>query len=354
MTLGQLVHTPLGHFVDIVLRGVAEVFLQNNPLTGLIFLIGIFISSYVAGLYALLATVVATGTAMLFGVPRGQLDQGMYGFNGTLTGLALAFYMAHNLALVGYVILAAIFVTIVTAFLADALHPSKIPMLTSPFVLTSWLFIAALYNFGRLRGATTLAAAHLPAHAVFVGAALTPADLLAGFLNGVAQVMLQQNVWTGVAFLIGLLINSRISCAAAIVGSLVGLGVGWALGGDTSAMRTGLYGFNSVLTAVDLGGIYYLLSGRTTAFTIVAAIVTAVAYSALGTILAPVGLPVLTAAFVLITWVCLVGKDSLTRLQPIRPSVVVSAEEHLRAALRRRQRAQGDHDELAPERPRQQ
>ncbi|MGN6562929.1 MAG: urea transporter [Thermomicrobiales bacterium] len=353
--LNRLVQNPLGHFVDIVLRGVAEVFLQNSPVTGLLFLIGIFIGSYVAGLYALLATVISTATAMVFGVPRSQLDQGMYGFNGTLTGLALAFYMTHNLALVGYVILAAIFVTIVTAFLADALHPSQIPMLTSPFVLTSWLFIAALYNFGRLRGATTLAAAHLPVHAALVSVAPTPADVLAGFLNGVAQVMFQQNVWTGVAFLIGLLINSRISCAAAIVGSLVGLGVAWALNGDTSAMRDGLYGFNSVLTAVDLGGIYYLISGRTTVFTIVAAIVTAVTYSALGTVLAPVGLPVLTAAFVLITWICLISKDSLARLQPIRPSVITSAEAHLRAALRGRQREQGDHhDDLAPEPPQQQ
>ncbi|HET8631207.1 MAG TPA: urea transporter [Thermomicrobiales bacterium] len=335
MARDRLLRNPLVHFGDVVLRGVAEVFLQNNPLTGLIFLVGIFISSYIAGLYALLATVVATGTAMLLGVPREQVDKGMYGFNGTLTGLALAYYMAHDAVLPFYIILAAIFVTIATAFIQDALSPVNVPILTSSFVLTTWIFLAALYNFGRLVGGPALGAAHLPANAGLTAAVLTPTDAWMGFLNGVAQVMFQLNIWTGVAILIGLLVNSRISCAAAIVGSLVGLGVAKALGGSASAVREGLYGFNPVLTAVDLGGIYYLLSGRTVLFTFVATIVTAVTYGTLATILAPVGLPVLTAAFVIVTWICLISKKSLTRLQPIPPDAITTAEEHLAAAFRK-------------------
>jgi urea transporter len=330
--MNRVLDNPVSRFVDVVLRGVAEVFLQNNPLTGLIFLIGIFISSAVAGLYALLATIVATGTAMLFGAPREQVEKGMFGFNGTLTGLALALYMQHDLILPVYVILASIFVTVVTAFVQDALSPVDTPILTSPFVLTSWLFIDALYNFHRLAGAPVLGHAHLPTVAVNATTALTLPDAVVGFFAGVGQVMLQQNVWTGVAFLIGLLVNSRISCASAIAGSLIGLLVAWVLGGSESTIRGGLYGFNSVLTAVDLGGIYYLLSGRTVVFTILAAIVTAVAYGTLSTILAPVGLPVLTSAFVLITWVCLIGKRSLTMLRPIHPDKITSPEEHLRAA----------------------
>jgi urea transporter len=331
--MSRLLHNPVSDFIDIVLRGVAEVFLQNNPLTGLIFLIGIFISSYVAGCYALLATIVATGTAMLLGVPRAEVEKGLYGYNGTLTGLALALYMRHDLILPAYVILAAIFVTIVTAFISDALNPYHVPILTSSFVLTSWIFLAALYSFGRLGGAAALRGPHLSANAALSGTVLTPNDALQGFFNGIGQVMLQQNVWTGVAFLVGLFVNSRISCAAAAAGSLIGIGVAWALGGEERAIREGLYGFNSVLTAVDLGGIYYLLSGRTALFTIVAAIVAAVAYGTLATILAPIGLPVLTAAFVIITWICLVSQQSLTRLQPIHPADITRAEDHLKAAL---------------------
>lgn len=324
---------PTSRFVDSVLRGVGQVYLQNNPLTGLIFLIGIFINSYQNGLYALLGTAVATATALVLGASRNAVWSGSYGFNGTLTALALALYLQHNLTLAVYVIAAAIFSTIVTAAINDVFMAHHFPILTAPFGLTAWLFIPALYSFGRLGSTAALGTPHLPAAAPVTPPTLTASDAVMGFLNGPAQVMLQQNIWTGVAFLIGLLVNSRISCVAAIVGSLVGIGVAWGLGGSESAMRIGLYGYNSVLTAVDLGGIYYLLSGRTALFTLFAAIVTVIIYGMLHAVLAPLGMPVLTAAFVITTWLCLLGKASLTRLQPIHPEEITRAEDHLKATF---------------------
>src|SRR5690349_11909597 len=92
----QILSGSLQSFADSVLRGVGQVMLQNNPITGLLFLLGIFIGDWVAGLYALLGTVAATETASLFGAPHDDINQGLYGFNGTLTGLGLAFYLQHN------------------------------------------------------------------------------------------------------------------------------------------------------------------------------------------------------------------------------------------------------------------
>lgn len=71
--------SPGGGFVDTVLRGVGQVLLQNNPLSGAIFLAGILVSSWVAGLYALLGTVVATGTALLVGAPGHRCGRGCTG-----------------------------------------------------------------------------------------------------------------------------------------------------------------------------------------------------------------------------------------------------------------------------------
>lgn len=323
---------PISRFIDSVLRGVGQVYLQNNPLTGLIFLIGIFLGGFENGLYALLGTVVATATALALGVSRDTVSSGSYGFNGTLTALALALYLRHTPIVPVYVIVAAICSTIVTAAINDALKARHIPMLTAPFVVTSWLFIAAIFSFGRLGGDVVLGHPHLTAAAALSTTTLTASDAVVGFFNGPAQVMLQQNVWTGVAMLIGLLVNSRISCVAAIVGSLIGIGVAWALGGPESVIRAGLFGYNSVLTAVALGGMYYLLSVRTALFTIFGAIVTAIVYGMLSVVLAPLGMPVLTAAFVITTWLCLLGKASLTRLQPIHSENATRPEDSLKAA----------------------
>jgi urea transporter len=41
---------PAVGMIDTLLRGVAQVMFQNNPITGLLFLVGIFINSYEYGL----------------------------------------------------------------------------------------------------------------------------------------------------------------------------------------------------------------------------------------------------------------------------------------------------------------
>ena len=39
---------PVVHFIDVCLRGAGQVMFQNNPLTGLFFLVGIFWGAYSA------------------------------------------------------------------------------------------------------------------------------------------------------------------------------------------------------------------------------------------------------------------------------------------------------------------
>lgn len=147
----SVVRSPVGSFVEAVLRGVGQVMLQDNPLTGAIFLVGIFLSSTTAGLYALLGTAVATATAMLAGVDRAAVRHGLYGFNGTLTGIALSAYATHGYARFGYVVFACVAVTAFTAAVHNFVNSAHIPTLTAAFVATTWVFLAGLRQFGRLR-----------------------------------------------------------------------------------------------------------------------------------------------------------------------------------------------------------
>jgi hypothetical protein len=61
--------------IDILMRGVGQVMFQNNPITGLLFLVGIFINSYECGLTALLGVVVATFAAYLLGADRTLIEK---------------------------------------------------------------------------------------------------------------------------------------------------------------------------------------------------------------------------------------------------------------------------------------
>src|SRR6266542_1817908 len=79
--------------IDTLLRGVGQVMLQNNPMTGLLFLVGIFLNSYESGLTALLGLAIVTLVAYLLGADRTLIRDGLFGFNGVLTSITLSVFL---------------------------------------------------------------------------------------------------------------------------------------------------------------------------------------------------------------------------------------------------------------------
>ncbi len=220
MPMQRFVHSRPAEFGEHVLRGIGQVMLQNNIASGLLFLIGIFVGSWQCGFYALFGTVVATATAVLPGAPSRSVGNGLYGLNGTLTGLGLATFLNHDVTLVIYVAIAAMSVTVVMAAIQNAAGANGYP-LTGPFILTTWIFIGAVYAYANVLSGPALGSPHLPTGTPVVHVSLAASNIVTAILNGVAQVMLQDNPWTGAIFLVGIAIGSRISAAAALIGSTI-------------------------------------------------------------------------------------------------------------------------------------
>jgi len=104
--------------IDSLMRGVGQVMFQNNPITGLLFLFGIFINSNKNALSALLGLVVASLAAYLLGADRTLIRNGLFGFNGVLTGIALSVFLEWDWHVAVYIVLGAIVSTIVMMGLA--------------------------------------------------------------------------------------------------------------------------------------------------------------------------------------------------------------------------------------------
>lgn len=105
-------------FVDINLRGTGQVMLQDNPLSGVLFLAAIIWGSYAAGapriaIGGIVALVAATLTGYWVHADKKSLIAGLYGFNGILVGLALPTFLAPGPLLWAYVILGGAVSTIV-------------------------------------------------------------------------------------------------------------------------------------------------------------------------------------------------------------------------------------------------
>lgn len=287
--------------VRLVLKGVSEVFFMNNAVTGLFFLAGIFVGSWMSGVAALVGTICSTYAAVVFGFPEDSIEAGLFGFNGTLTGIALLLFLKNSPELWLYVVLASIGSTIVLAALMSILGSWNVPASTAPFVSVTWIFLLAVFSFGNLARGTALPLQQLPQLSG------TPVHLslvmgVVGVLKSVAEVMFQDSIYTGILFVIGIAVASGRGAFLAVAGALIGVIVPIFLGANQHLIEMGLYGFNPVLTLMAVGLIFIKPSLKTTVLAILAGVVTVVVQGAIANFLAPAGLPTLTSPYVATMW----------------------------------------------------
>lgn len=303
-------------FLDSVLRGIGQVMLQNNSYAGLLFLAGIFYNSRLFGVAVLVGTIVSTLTAVWLAADASKVRDGLFGFNGALVAVALTYFLQADALTWAYVVFAAIITTVLMAAMLRLLETWKMPVLTAPFVLTALCFLLACAHFGRLHSTHILPTAGLPKEATVEGI-VTVSTVVSGLFNGVAQVFFQKNVITGAFFLVGLLVSSRRMFLSAVLSSLTGVLVAWGMGAAEPAIRSGLFSFNCVLTAIAMLSFGFSLNRAASAFyVLVGTIGTAVAFAAVSTALQPLGMPALTLPFVLVVWVAVLAGSQFPALMP--------------------------------------
>lgn len=132
-----------GHvLLGILSKNISQVYLIENVLTGILFVVAIAVNSRRSAVFAIIGSMTSLGVALLFGVEATEVGKGLYGFSAVLTAIALgAVFQQSSFGATLYAILATIFTVVVQAALDKALSPIGIPALTFPFVLTLWIFL---------------------------------------------------------------------------------------------------------------------------------------------------------------------------------------------------------------------
>lgn len=224
------------NFTTTILRGVGQVMLQNNALTGLLFLVGIFYNSWLMGLGAIAGNMIGTLSARLLKYSDEDIKNGLYGFNGTLVGIALLFFFEINIYTAAAIIIGAGLSTII-------MHAMKriVPALTAPFVVSTWIVMLGITLF------------HLAPFLLSSAPQSSSFNLFSTISLGFGQVMLQDSVITGLLFLLAILVNSRTAAIYALYGSLLGGLFAILLALPLNAINIGLFGYNAVLCGIALG-----------------------------------------------------------------------------------------------------
>ena len=317
-------------FVDTLLRGAGQVMFQGNPLTGLLFLVGIAWGAVDAGMSevavgAVVGLVVSTVTALLLAADEQSLRIGMYGFNGILVGVAVPTFLHADALTWVYVVVGAAVSTVAMLAVANVFKTWEVPALTFPFVLTTWFLMLGAYSFANV-DISSLTAPALPAgtSASAADVSVTGSFLVETLFRNVSQVFLIDNVATGVIFVVALLVSSRWSALFAVAASAVALGSALVLGAGSAAVTSGLFGFSAVLTGIALGAVFYTPGVRVLVYALLGVVFTVVVQGALDTAVAPIGIPTFTAPFVLVTWLFLLPKERFVPVhhKPIKGGAV--------------------------------
>jgi urea transporter len=277
--------------VSIILKGLGQIMLQENSVTGLLFLIGIFYGSITMGLAALLAAICGTVTAYLLKYDKTEIIQGLYGFSAALVGVAAMLFLKPQLWTWVVIILG----SALAAMLQHFFIKRKIPAFTFPFVLVTWLVLFVFNHFGK----DLLA---LPTPVI-----LHASDSLAEGFKSFGQVMFQNNLVSGLLFFLALFISSPIAALYGLAAAIISAIIAFVFSAPIDDINLGLYGFNAVLCAIVFGG-----DKVRDGIWVLVAVVIALGVSLL---LIHLNIPQLTFPFVLATWITLFLKGKMDRVK---------------------------------------
>ena len=141
-----------------LLSSIGQIYLQSSPIFGIALLLCLYLTDPALVVGCVLGACVASATAWMLAFPDEDRRQGIYGFNGALSGAGLTALYQFSSALTAWIALAGV----LTALLSRAAQRAGLPVLTSLFVLVMWLTAAAAPKVG-LKALGVPAVTRLPA-----------------------------------------------------------------------------------------------------------------------------------------------------------------------------------------------
>ncbi|XP_042368599.1 urea transporter 1 [Plectropomus leopardus] len=293
------------------LRGVTQVILANNPLSGALIMAALYWASPWQGLLGTLGVLASTLTAVIMGQDSAEVSGGLHGFNGMLVSLLMGVFSSAGdwyWWLLLPVCLGSATCVFLFSGLSSVLDRWDLPVAVFPFntVIILYLLCTGPDNpyFPHHR-ATPPGALELN------GTELIAVEVLRGIPLGVGQIFACGALGPSLLILGAVLLYSPLLATHALLGSAVGTLAGLSTAVRHDLLYSGLSGFNGALGCMAVGGLFFTFSWRTHLFAIASAFLSAYADIALSNLLGTVGLPACSWAATLTVTLMLLQTGSL-------------------------------------------
>ena len=225
-------------FASIILKGLGQIMLQENQVTGFLFLLGIFYGSFIMGFAALLATICGTATAFALKYDKSVIDKGLYGFSAALVGVALILFLKSVVLTWILIVTGSSLATIIQHFFIKR----NIPVFTLPFVLVTWTIIVV---------ARSIYADIISVQTPLILSTFNDLDFA---FKGFGQVIFQDNLVAGLLFFIAVFVSSPISALYGFAGGILSAIIAFKFSVPINDISLGLFSYNAVLCAIVFAG----------------------------------------------------------------------------------------------------
>ncbi|MDM1292789.1 urea transporter [Sphingobacterium sp. N143] len=226
-------------FIKAFFKGFGQIMLQGNIWTGILFIGAIIYDSTLMGFAGILANLVGMITAKLMKFDEDHINDGLFGFNAALYGIAVVFYFQTNV----WVWVALVIGSALTTILMGLALKKNIPAFTFPFIMITWI---ALY----VLSIPELALRTVPEH--FVDIEEMDDFLIEGHAFG--QVIFQGSLIAGLVFFIGVFISKPIGALYAFAAVIVSVYISHHGHESNDMTNNGIFSFNAVLCGIALSG----------------------------------------------------------------------------------------------------
>ncbi len=140
-----------GNIVDYLvmwLKGVAQVFLIDSWITGLLFLLGLLIANRWAALWAGIGSALSLAMAVIMGSMASDITHGLYSFSAVLTAIALgSVFYKPSWRSAAWTVCGITLTLLVQAAVDVNLSAWGLPSLTAPFCIATWLCLLPRFRF---------------------------------------------------------------------------------------------------------------------------------------------------------------------------------------------------------------
>lgn len=363
-----MVLDPVSTIINFIFNGVGQVFFMGSPLVGVIFVIALAINSRRAAAFAVIGSIAGGLVGLALGIemipaslssPDNAVAYGIFGFNSVLTAIALGdTFLEKGRKATTAAVVGALVTGFITASLIWFTAAFGLPVETSAFVLTTWIFLFAAHKFGNMKLAGPPPAPKQ--RSTFLKnpqdtdkqeplklSEFSPGGFVKLIFTGIAQVMFQENWITGVVFFIGLTLATLplnpygfpaqypiyFAGLTAFIGTLSATLAAIAFKADRSSVLIGLYGFNGTLTALAVMGVFLGFLWPISPFNgswinffvmLFATAFSSVVSAFIGTITSRFSLPYLTAPFVFASWLIELGAHVFPNIAPAQLFLVTN------------------------------